>query len=160
MPKIIIRALQPDDGNVEVNATPYDTVASGGTLDVPVVNSAATEIGTVNAGVNVVIGDMTIDYPDATTEALVLVPGSTINVKPHFTVIIPTGATSFNFTSPALDATFVVNTQTLTGGGGITDIVINGGPPVAAFDGQSIAPSVVITGDITGTVDQIVLTFV
>ena len=60
MPKIIIRLVECVDGNVEVNATPYDTVASGGTLDVPVVNSAATQIGTVTPGGDVTIPDLDI----------------------------------------------------------------------------------------------------
>ena len=47
-------------GTVTLNGVTFGTVASGGTLDVPVVNSASTQIGTVNAGTNVTIGDATV----------------------------------------------------------------------------------------------------
>jgi hypothetical protein len=54
-----------DDANVEVNGTAFDTVAAGGTLDIPVVNTAATPVGTVTAGVDVVVPDATVQLRDS-----------------------------------------------------------------------------------------------
>jgi len=54
-----------EDANVEINGTAFDTVASGGTLDIPVVNTAATPVGTVNAGVDVVVPDATVQLKDS-----------------------------------------------------------------------------------------------
>jgi hypothetical protein len=59
-----------DPVDVEVNGTFYATEAAGGTEDVPVVNTAATPVGVVTAGVNVVIPDSTITRPDGTTVGL------------------------------------------------------------------------------------------
>jgi hypothetical protein len=54
-----------DDANVEINGTAFDSVAAGGTLDIPVVNTAATPVGTVNAGVDVVVPDATYQLKDS-----------------------------------------------------------------------------------------------
>jgi hypothetical protein len=54
-----------DDANVEINGTAFDTVAAGGTLDIPVVNTAATPVGTVTPGVEVVVPDATIEDQDS-----------------------------------------------------------------------------------------------
>ena len=49
-----------DDVTITVNSEAYSTVASGGSDDIPVVNSAATPIGTVTPGGNVTIPDLNI----------------------------------------------------------------------------------------------------
>jgi hypothetical protein len=54
-----------DDANVEINGTAFDTVAAGGTLDIPVVNTAATPVGTVTPGVEVVVPDATVQLKDS-----------------------------------------------------------------------------------------------
>ena len=59
------------DATVNVNSTLYSVVASGGTLNVPVQNSAATLLGTVNAGVSVVIPDKTFTDSDGSISPLV-----------------------------------------------------------------------------------------
>jgi len=48
------------DGTITVNGEAYSTVASGGSDDIPVVNSAATQIGTVTPGGDVTIPDLDI----------------------------------------------------------------------------------------------------
>jgi hypothetical protein len=83
-----------DDANVEINGTAFDTVAAGGTLDVPVVNTAATPVGTVNAGVDVVVPDATYQLKDSAAGNIGS-PGA-----------IASGA-SANITAP--DATISVN---------------------------------------------------
>jgi hypothetical protein len=49
-----------DDVTITVNSEAYSTVASGGSDDIPVVNSAATPIGTVTPGGDVTIPDLDI----------------------------------------------------------------------------------------------------
>ena len=48
------------DATITVNSQAYSSVASGGSDDIPVVNSAATQIGTVTPGGNVTIPDLDI----------------------------------------------------------------------------------------------------
>jgi lysophospholipase L1-like esterase len=54
----------PDDATVNVNGELYDTPASGATLNIPVVNTDADPVGTVDPGVNVVIGDAQVQLQD------------------------------------------------------------------------------------------------
>jgi hypothetical protein len=54
---IVSAALQAD---VSVNSTFYDNVDAAGTLDIPVVNTAAAAVGTVTPGGDVTIGDATV----------------------------------------------------------------------------------------------------
>jgi len=49
-----------EDATITVNGTAYSTVASGGSDNIPVVNSALTQIGTVTPGGNVTVGDSAI----------------------------------------------------------------------------------------------------
>ena len=49
-----------DNVTITVNGETYSTVASGGSDDIPVVNSAATQIGTVTPGGDVTIPDLNI----------------------------------------------------------------------------------------------------
>ena len=51
MPKIIIRTTNCVDGTVNVNGNLFDTVASGGTLNVPVQYVNTTPVGTIVGGV-------------------------------------------------------------------------------------------------------------
>ena len=147
------------DATITVNSQAYSSVASGGSDDIPVVNSAATQIGTVTPGGNVTIGNMTIDYPDATTQALVIVPGSTVTIPPHWTVqLTGTVASHFTVVSPAWDSSFVCATEALTGGT-ISSITINGGAPIATFVGASIPASATIVVTFASSLTQIVLTF-
>lgn len=60
-----------EDVVVEVNGEAYATVVSGGSVDIPVTNSAATQIGTVTPGVGVEVADSNL----YTTDGLVLVQG-------------------------------------------------------------------------------------
>ena len=148
-----------DPVTVNVNGTLYASPAAGATLGIPVVNSASTQIGTVNAGTNVVIANMTLDYPDATTQALVIVPGSTVTIPPHWTIqLTGTVASPFTVVSPAWDASFVCATQTLTGGT-ISGITINGAPSIATFVGASIPASATIVVTFASSLTQVVLTF-
>jgi hypothetical protein len=148
-----------DPVTVNVNGTLYASPAAGSTLNIPVVNSASTQIGTVNAGTNVAIGDMTLDYPDATTQALVIVPGSTVTIPPHWTIqLTGTVASPFTVVSPAWDASFVCATETLTGGT-ISGITINGAPSIATFVGATIPASATIVVTFASSLTQVVLTF-
>jgi hypothetical protein len=147
------------DATITVNSQSYSSVASGGSDDIPVVNSAATQIGTVNAGTNVVIADMTLDKVDGTTSAIVLVPGGTVALVPHWT-IEGTFSSPQSVTVPSWDAPFEVATETITGGGTITDITVNAVSIGSTFVGDDLdgADALVIT--FTGTITKIVLTFV
>jgi len=49
-----------EDATITVNGTAYSTVASGGSDNIPVVNSDLTQIGTVTPGGNVTVGDSAI----------------------------------------------------------------------------------------------------
>ena len=148
-----------DDVTITVNSEAYSTVASGGSDDIPVVNSAATPIGTVTPGGDVTIGNMTLDFPDSTTQALVIVPGSTVTIPPHWTVqLTGTVASPFTVVSPAWDSSFVCATEALTGGT-ISSITINGGAPIATFVGASIPASATIVVTFASSLTQIVLTF-
>jgi hypothetical protein len=148
-----------NDSAVTVNATLYSNLPATDALTIPVVNSGSTQIGTVNAGTNVVIANMTLDYPDATTQALVIVPGSTVTIPPHWTIqLTGTVASPFTVVSPAWDASFVCATQTLTGGT-ISSITINGGAPIATFVGASIPASATIVVTFASSLTQVVLTF-
>lgn len=55
----------PDDATVNINGTLYDTPASGATLSVPVLDSEGNPVGTVNPGVDVVVGDATVQLQDS-----------------------------------------------------------------------------------------------
>jgi len=147
------------DSAITVNATLYSNLPATDPLTIPVVNSAATQIGTVTPGGDVTIGNMTLDYPDATTQALVIVPGSTTVIPPHWTIqLTGTVASPFTVVSDAWDSSFVCATQTLTGGT-ISSITINGGAPIATFVGATIPASATIVVTFASSLTQIVLTF-
>ena len=146
------------DGTVTVNGAGSIAAKAEATTNVNVENSAGTDVGSLS-GSTVTIGDMTLDYPDGTTEALVLVPGNTVTIDPELLLSLAGTETSVSFTTPAWDTSFTVSAQTITGGGSISNIVIDGGSPVASFVSQSIPASVVVTFDITGTVTQVKLEF-
>jgi hypothetical protein len=138
--------------------SPALSVASGATQNINIHNSAAADIG-VRTGDTVVIGDMTLDYPDATTQALVIVPGSTVTIPPHWTIqLTGTVASPFTVVSPAWDASFVCATETLTGGT-ISGITINGAPSIATFVGATIPASATIVVTFASSLTQVVLTF-
>lgn len=59
-----------DVSTVEINGTLYGTIPGGATEDIPVINSASTPLGTVNAGINVVIEDITKTDTDGTTSSI------------------------------------------------------------------------------------------
>jgi hypothetical protein len=114
-----------DDANVEINGTAFDTVAAGGTLDIPVVNTAATPVGTVNAGVDVVVPDATYQLKDSAANNIAspgaIASGASANITaPDATVQLRDSAannigspvallsnSSNNLTAP--DATVTVN---------------------------------------------------
>ena len=54
------------DGDININGVSFGSVAAGGLIEIPVVNSGATPVGTVNAGVNVAIGNSAIRRSDTT----------------------------------------------------------------------------------------------
>lgn len=152
-------AVTVGDSTVNVNGASYDTVEAEGTLNVNVHNSANADVGTVNAGVDVEIPDVTLDYPDGTTEDVVYTTSDVV-LTPHWTIDIPAGATSFSTTVPSnWDATFDVSSggQTLVGGGTISNISINGAAAVSSFEGQTLTATHTVTGDIAGTVTRIEL---
>lgn len=72
------------DVDVTVNGSTYDTVTSPDSLDIPVVNSVGTAVGTVDAGVKVLIADTTINiYLDGVLQGstdVVAETNETINV--------------------------------------------------------------------------------
>ena len=138
--------------------SPALEIDSGDSLNLNIHNSAAADIG-VRTGDTVVIGDMTLDYPDATTQALVIVPGSTVTIPPHWTIqLTGTVASPFTVVSPAWDASFVCATETLTGGT-ISGITINGAPSIATFVGATIPASATIVVTFASSLTQVVLTF-
>jgi hypothetical protein len=148
-----------DNAEVTVNSdSPPLSVASGGSVNLTNVNSAGTQIGT-RSGTVITNPDSAIDYPDATTQALVIVPGSTVTIPPHWTVqLTGTVASPFTVVSPAWDSSFVCATQTLTGGT-ISSITINGGASIATFVGAIIPASATIVVTFASSLTQIVLTF-
>ena len=132
-------------------------------LLVDIFNSAGTNIGAITQvsalSYEADIADMTLDFPDATTQALVIVPGSTVTIPPHWTIqLTGTVASPFTVVSPAWDASFVCATETLTGGT-ISSITINGGAPIATFVGASIPASATIIVTFASSLTQVLLTF-
>lgn len=146
------------DGTVTVNGAGSIAAVAEGTTNVNVENSAGTDVGSLS-GSTVTIGDMTLDYPDGTTEALVLVPGNTVTIDPELIIGLAGTESSYTFTTPGWDTSFSVSAQTVSGGGSISNIVIDGGAPVFTFVGASIPASVVVSFDITGTVTSVKLEF-
>jgi hypothetical protein len=55
--------------DVEINGAPYDTVTAPSTLDIPVINSAATPVGTINV-LDVEIGDSSVAITDSAATLL------------------------------------------------------------------------------------------
>jgi len=55
--------------DVEINGAPYDTVTAPSTLDIPVINSAATPVGTINV-LDVEIGDSSVTITDSAATLL------------------------------------------------------------------------------------------
>jgi len=159
-----VEALPPPSGacdpaTVNTNAVLFDTVPSGGTLNISITNSLAVLIGTVTPGVGVNVGNMTIDYPDGTTAAVVVVPGGTIVTAPRWSIqLAGIVASPVTVTAPAWDSSFVCSAQTPTGGT-ITQITVNGGAPVASLVGVAIPASAVLVLTFTGSLTQILLAF-
>ena len=83
------------DANVEVNGTAYDTVASGGTIDVVVENTANTPVGSL-VGSDWVVPDGDVENSDTTYTASVA-SGATL-VLPDITITEP-DATTFTYPS-------------------------------------------------------------
>lgn len=134
----------PDPASITVNGdSPALEVASGASQDIANVNSAGTPIGS-RSGATITNEDMTLDYPDGTTEALVLVPGDTVTIDPELVITLAGTESSVTFTTPAWDGSFTVVTQTPTGGTP-SDIEIGGNPAVASFVGQSLPASTSVT---------------
>ena len=63
------------DVDVEINGTPFDTVTAPGSLDIPVLNTNGDAVGTVNAGVNVIIADDSVTNSDASVTVSDIVQG-------------------------------------------------------------------------------------
>jgi len=147
------------DVTTTVNSSAYSTLPSDGTQNVVVSNSLSVPIGVVTPGVGVDIGDMTIDYPDGTTAAVVVVPGGTIVTAPLWSIQLSGAVASpVTVTAPAWDSSFVCSAQTATGGT-ITQITVNGGAPVASLVGVAIPASAVLVVTFTGSLTQILLAF-
>jgi len=147
------------DVTTTVNSSAYSTLPSGGTQNVLVRNSLAATIGVVTPGVGVDIGNMTIDYPDGTTAAVVVVPGGTIVTAPLWSIQLSGAVASpVTVTAPAWDSSFVCSAQTPTGGS-ITQITVNGGSPVASLVGVAIPASAVLVFTFTGSLTRILLSF-
>ena len=147
------------DVTTTINSSAYSILPSGGTQNVLVSNSLSVPIGVVTPGVGVDIGDMTIDYPDGTTAAVVVVPGGTIVTAPLWSIQLSGAVASpVTVTAPAWDSSFVCSAQTATGGT-ITQITVNGGAPVASLVGVAIPASAVLVVTFTGSLTQILLAF-
>jgi hypothetical protein len=58
---VIVNVTPPEclDATIEVNGDTFGTVASGGTIDIPVVNGGSNPVGTIDGG-QVVIGDSSV----------------------------------------------------------------------------------------------------
>lgn len=72
--------------DIEINGTPYDSVASPIVVDIPVINTATTPVGIIS-GSNVEIGDSTIQNADSSysvsvvAEGSLAIPDSQVNVN-------------------------------------------------------------------------------
>ena len=143
---------------VYINGTPYIVSQSINSIDIPIYNSNITAIGTIS-GSAVSIGNMILDYPDNTTGSIVIIPGDTVAILPHWTInLTGTVASPFTVTSPPWDSSFVCVGESLTGGT-ITDITINGGATISTFVGSTIPASATIVVTFASSLTQIVLTF-
>jgi len=147
-----------DDSIISINSVFHRALRATDPYNVIIYNSGFIEIGFVNPSW-VTIRDMTIDYPDGTTEAVVVVPEGTIVTAPRWSIQLSGAVASpVTVTAPAWDSSFVCSAQTATGGT-ITQITVNGGAPVASLVGVAIPASAVLVFTFTGSLTQILLSF-
>jgi hypothetical protein len=104
------------DATVNVNNTLYDTVAGGDTLNIPILNSANTNIGTISAGVSVTIGDSTavIKNSAGTTLDTELIPATVSEdiILPDITLTQPNGDNETKVAGINLACTLIENLST------------------------------------------------
>lgn len=134
---------------------PEPGVCSPATLE----NSDASWVDIAASGATKVLEDMTLDYPDSTTETVPVDPGGTVHVDPEFVFIPESGASSGSFITPALDGSFTCTGFTIDGGGSISNIVHDGGAPVSSPVGISFEASAPHTFDMSGTVNWVTYHF-
>lgn len=66
---ITVPASGGGDVDIEINGAPYDTVTAPATVDIPVINSALTPVGTINV-LDVGIGDSSVTITDSASTLL------------------------------------------------------------------------------------------
>lgn len=133
------------DATIEINGTAFDTVASGGTLDIPVINGGSNAVGSLQ-GSDWVIGN------NATFINSVQVTDQEAEVDANIAVELdgnPSGSWNAGTqtwevtSSPCADATVTINGASLgaTGdipSGGSEDLdVLQGGSPVGSWNGSA-----------------------
>lgn len=113
-----------DDATVGLNGVVFDTIPSGGALDIPVLNSANTPVGSIN-GTDFDIADSAITLKDTANNTL-----STTNVP---------ATVAQNITAP--DASVTVN-------GNAYDTVLSGGSLDVLVEYQNGTPVGTIVGNV------------
>lgn len=148
-----------DPAEITTNGdSPALSVASGAAQNINIHNSANADIG-VRTGDTVNVADMTLDFPDGTTQALMIVPGSTVSVPPHWQISF-TGTVVSPVTIPVSvwDSPFVCTAFTFPGAT-IVSLTINGGAPIATPVGASFPSAATLVLTFTGTPTTLTLTF-
>jgi hypothetical protein len=146
------------DATIEINGTAFGTVASGGTLDIPVINGGSNAVGSLQ-GSDWVIGN------NATFINSVQVTDQEAEVDANIAVELdgnPSGSWNAGTqtwevtSSPCADATVTINGASLgaTGdipSGGFEDLdVLQGGSPVGSWNGSAwIIPACPASGSLS-----------
>jgi hypothetical protein len=129
-----------DDATVNVNDILFDTVASGGTLNVPVKNSADEDVGTITAG-EVIVGNTTITNAFTATQFTTVKAEGNFGVQRVRTFLKNTPATVFDNNTPELiiisQDIRTITTSFQDGQAGEADVVVF--PATATIDGASTA---------------------
>ena len=148
------------DATVEINSTLFDTVASGATIDIPVINGGSNPVGSLQ-GSDWVIGNnmTTINGTQVTDQEAEVNATIFATLDGSQSGTWNAGTQTWEMTSAACDdATVTINgaslgaTGTIPSGGSEDLDVLQGGSPVGSWNGSAwiiptcpVAPSLAVT---------------